>query len=405
MTFPVITNISEILPALDGRDEFVVADKGGYTVIDYRYVLVDSFDHPLRRECRGLKFCSKTGELLARPLHKFFNYGEKPETQLTGEHRIRFDHPHVVMEKMDGSMIHPCLIISLDAEGQRVEELLFMTRMGHTDVAKEAEALFLNEDIDTEIGDYIVRAPRRVAIQQYIEDGFTPVFEYVGPDNRIVEAYEEPRLVLLHVRETENGLYAPLSFLRAAAAAMGVDLAPIHPAFTGHDDVLSVHGRKTGGEGVVLVFDDGKFVKIKTDEYRRLHRIKDDVSREHDLARVILEDKLDDALPLFDDPTRAAVEAFRDTLLIGLNRAAQKIETLVMTGAKLDQKTFATIHLAGQPQALRSVAFSCRKDDRPAKEVMHEFALNACANTQKFEVIRDLTGARFAGVARKMEAA
>ena len=33
--FPIIRNISDVLPAIHGRDEFVVAEKEGYTVINF----------------------------------------------------------------------------------------------------------------------------------------------------------------------------------------------------------------------------------------------------------------------------------------------------------------------------------------------------------------------------------
>lgn len=44
---------------------------------------------------------------------------------------LDFTQPHVVMEKLDGSMIHPAIVSS--------DEVVFMTRMGHTDVARKAE--------------------------------------------------------------------------------------------------------------------------------------------------------------------------------------------------------------------------------------------------------------------------
>lgn len=408
MTFPVITNISEILPALEGREEFIIANKGLYTVIDYRYVMSDSFDHPLRKECRGLKFCSLTGELLARPLHKFFNWGEKPET---GLEQIDFSNDHVVMEKMDGSMIHPCLLTSLDTEGQRYDELVLMTRMGHTDVAKAAERLFLDNPVPMAINDgcagddlpYLINL--RQALRDMVEDGFTPIFEYVGPDNRIVEEYTEPKLVLLQVRETETGVYAHADLLQSYARILGVECAPTYPAFTQHADVLAIHDRDTGGEGVVLVFDNGLFVKIKSDEYRRLHRIKDDVTREHDLAVVILDDKLDDALPLFDAVTKANVEAFRDALVYGMLRAVSTVCNLVLTASEVDQKTFATVTLAGERDSIRSIAFTVRGKNVSPATAVKDYVRKHCANAKKFEAVRDLTGATYAGAAFHMEAA
>lgn len=41
--FPLIRNISDVLPAIAGRDEFVVAEKEGYTVINYNVMMGDTF--------------------------------------------------------------------------------------------------------------------------------------------------------------------------------------------------------------------------------------------------------------------------------------------------------------------------------------------------------------------------
>ncbi len=60
-----IEHIDDILPAIEGRDDVVVSQRHGFQVIDYVYALEDSFDHPDRIDCRGLKF-DETGAILAR---------------------------------------------------------------------------------------------------------------------------------------------------------------------------------------------------------------------------------------------------------------------------------------------------------------------------------------------------
>jgi len=79
--FPLIRNISDVLPAIEGRDEFIVAEKEGYTVINYNVMMADTFpditveDYIIhsstealesyyaatRRECRGIIFDTATG--------------------------------------------------------------------------------------------------------------------------------------------------------------------------------------------------------------------------------------------------------------------------------------------------------------------------------------------------------
>lgn len=50
-------------------------------------------------ECRGIIFCEKTGQVLARRFHKFFNVNEQDETQAE---LIDLARPHFILEKADG---------------------------------------------------------------------------------------------------------------------------------------------------------------------------------------------------------------------------------------------------------------------------------------------------------------
>ena len=60
MKFPIITDIGQILDTVRGRDEFVMAEREGFTVIDYQVMMPDTFlpitdeISSLRRACRGL---------------------------------------------------------------------------------------------------------------------------------------------------------------------------------------------------------------------------------------------------------------------------------------------------------------------------------------------------------------
>ena len=181
----IINHIDDVWPYVKDKDEIILIDKGSYIVLDYVYQDENTFERPQARECRGIKF-NADGTLLARPFAKFFNYGER-DTDLP------IDYPHVVMEKLDGSMIHPAFIHG---------EMMLMTRKGHTDVAKKAEDLFL----------------RRPAYFNFMFDwikmGYTPIFEYVGPTNRIVLRYDTHRLVLLALRQNMSGEYLSYGALK-----------------------------------------------------------------------------------------------------------------------------------------------------------------------------------------------
>jgi RNA ligase len=188
--FPKIRHISDVLPYVEGRDEFVVAERDFGTVINYVVSMADTFDMTgpddvagaMRRECRGLKFASN-GEIAARPLHKFHNVGEREETQ---PHRVDLLQPHTIMEKLDGSMIHPMMINGY---------IRWMTKMGITEVAMQAESFIAK---NTRYKDFAAWC---------ISEQLTPVFEWCSPFNQIVLPYEEDQLTLLAVRHNITGEY------------------------------------------------------------------------------------------------------------------------------------------------------------------------------------------------------
>lgn len=188
--FPHITNISQVLPVIEGLPEFVVAVKdGGYTVINYNVAFDTTFPpieteaDAIRRECRGMIFDTATGNILRRPLHKFWNINEREETQLA---KIDFTDPHIVLSKLDGSMISPFKVN---------EKVRFGTKMGITDVSLRAE-------------EYIKHHPEFLLFSEWaITNGITPIFEYTAPTNRIVVNYEVPQLTLIACRYMISGEY------------------------------------------------------------------------------------------------------------------------------------------------------------------------------------------------------
>ena len=83
MNFEHIEHINDILPYIKDEKSILVMNKVApnghpYTVIDYVVVTESTFggDGP-RLECRGIAFDGISGKIIRRPLHKFFNYGEK----------------------------------------------------------------------------------------------------------------------------------------------------------------------------------------------------------------------------------------------------------------------------------------------------------------------------------------
>ncbi|MGG7534654.1 RNA ligase [Rhizobium sp. 12,4] len=361
---PEIKNINDVLPHIDGRSDFIVVHKDGYSVVDYVYALQDSFDDAVRVECRGLKF-SNDGSILARPLHKFRNIGETPELQ---PHLLDFSQPHTVMEKLDGSMIHPAIVNG---------NVVFMTRMGRTDVATKAERHLTPE--------------LRTICRGFLLGGATPIFEFTAPDNRIVVRYEESAMTLLAVRNTVDGAYWP----RAVLEGTGLPVVPVHDSAANGSDFTAYARAVLGFEGFVVRFDNGLWVKAKGDDYVLKHKAKDSILQEKNILQLVLSGGLDDVLPLLDEADADSARSYRDIVEAGVTRTVNDLARFVAANENVPQKEFALNHVRQLPQIMQSLAFTIRKGVDAGEAVRACIIANASSQARVDE-FRELHGATWA---------
>lgn len=361
MTFPIIQHIDDVLWSIEDRTDFIVVDKGDYKVIDYVYTLTDSFDEPIRKELRGIKFHAN-GDILARPLHKFGNLGEFGFTQ----ENVDWAESHTIHTKFDGSMVHTAILNG---------EVRLMTRMGLTDVALEAEKLLKHYQAD-----FILNHPEH-----------TFIFEYVGPENRIVLKYDHPELILLAVRANINGSYAPE--LKYWAEDLNVKYAErLEISDHSHIKEFAEYAKNlTGVEGFVVKFGNDWF-KIKSEEYVLKHHMKDSVTKESNVLELILRDQLDDVLAFLDEADRKRLEEYQQVVRVSLWNVASVVQFIVDEAKDDDQKTFATVVLKDFPHVIRTVAFTTRKTGQKAYDVIKEYLLTNCQH-RDMEDFRPLIGA------------
>lgn len=240
------------------------------------------FPNPYALECRGIKFDALTGSILARPFHKFFNLGEVPDG-MDG----RSITEAKVLEKLDGSMVYPLV-------HPVTNDVRLCTKAGITDVSIMAETL--------------CNVPVSV-LRSIILEGYTPIFEFTSPYQRIVIRYGESSLTLLAVRNTITGEY--VSDLSALSERLSI---PIITDYTGQLAIETVKGWEDK-EGIVLVWDDGHRLKIKADDYVFKHKAKDGIQHEKNRIEIVLGDKLDDFKSLVDDVTYEHLLGYRVNLL------------------------------------------------------------------------------------------
>jgi RNA ligase len=101
--FKRIEHIDDIRSAVTGKEEIkYILQPNGTTIVCYMFQDSHTFDTPEAIECRGIAFGSD-GKIVSRPLHKFFNMGEK--AWLTPDELLKRDDVVAIYDKLDGSMI------------------------------------------------------------------------------------------------------------------------------------------------------------------------------------------------------------------------------------------------------------------------------------------------------------
>lgn len=177
--------------------------------------------------CRGL-VTDTDGNIVARSFNKFFNLEE--EKNIPNE-------PYEIYEKLDGSLIilfwyNDKLIVS--SKGSFV-----------SDHAIQAKRIILNYDLSV------------------LDFSKTYCFELVAPWNRIVCSYPKEELFLLAKFDRFGQEYS-------------VDNYNNFPLVKKYDYIDIPKIKETiseDREGVVVKFQSGKRIKIKGDEYKKLHKL------------------------------------------------------------------------------------------------------------------------------------
>lgn len=214
----------------------------------YNYTEKATFDRVWTaetRQCRGLVVDTLAGAIVAHPFDKFSNIDESgfPESAID----VLLARPGTVeiTDKLDGSMV-----VCWEYRGR----WHCSTRGSFTSEQAKAARRWIGErpvDLDWEIG------------QTYIG-------EWCAPDNRVVLKYDSAEWRLIGIRNAK-GRDERYPILQTWAMIMGVPIVRAHIDWSLSD---AVAGRSLlGCEGWVARWPDGHRVKIKTEDYIRLHRL------------------------------------------------------------------------------------------------------------------------------------
>jgi RNA ligase len=213
--------------------------------------------------CRGI-VTNWNGDIISRPFRKFFNLGEVDPNSLDWSDSLE------VTEKIDGSLI----IVSF-LDGQMILNSKCAFGSPHAQFAREWLVERCAKWVDTEKR-YSIHIPR--------ESRMTFCFEAIFPEGRVVMDYGDQRkLVLLSVIDVETGEECNYNDLKLWARIVGVEPVQSHTFENIHDLIASTRARSIKeGEGIVIRFmGSNTRVKVKSEEYVKIHRLISHISPKH----------------------------------------------------------------------------------------------------------------------------
>lgn len=311
-------NYNDILPYIE---KGLVSDQGHFLDPDVRilnYTQKCQFEQawdPITKQCRGLILHRKSGKILAKPFPKFFNYGEHVVKGMPLP-TSKFE----VWEKLDGSL---GILYALDGKPWIATRGSFVSEQAQwaTKWWRDNVAILPSE-------------------------GETNLFEIIYPENRIVIHYDFKGLVHLVSLDTETGRRIPRHWGSPVAIPTLFHMAS--------PEELATHERPNE-EGYVLFYpEENVRVKIKFNEYVRLHKLITGVS-EIAIWEHLKEGKtLDDLLEKVPDEFFKWVRDVEGKL----RSAYQKIEQEART-------QFAVIDMRGTEATRKDWALKIQKMTNP----------------------------------------
>jgi T4 RnlA family RNA ligase len=170
-----------------------------------------------------------------------------------------------------------------------------------------------------------------------LSSDYTPLFEYVSFDNRIVLKYSKPELILIGVRNNITGFYYSATSGDFNKMNLGIEIVEKNAGIkiteknnTSLDELIELSKTIEDVEGWVIEFEDGQMVKIKSNWYWNLHGLRTmNVFREDWIVKNYLEEKLDDITSQLDSKEDEDAFIFIERVKIAVDNKMKYIDEYV----------------------------------------------------------------------------
>lgn len=297
------------------KDE-LIDNKYRIATFSYRLAMIDDFVHfNGSRNMRGITFLTDTKELIALPLHKFWNVNENAYTQIKD---VKEKPILRVTEKYDGSLIYFFMIEN---------NLYCKTKMN----SFSDQAIWAMELVNNNL-------KLKTEIINLIKLNLTPIFEFISPRNQIVIFYESESLKYICSRNMFEGTYVFDNILNSEV----VD----HYDFNNIDRLNEKIKNYEGHEGFVIIFDDHDMVKIKSEDYMDLHKTRSSILNEKSLVKYILNEEIDDIKSNFftqDSNMIEYINEFQKKVTKRFNIYLSNVNNYYLKNKHLERKDYAIL--------------------------------------------------------------
>ncbi|MRX72789.1 hypothetical protein GJU40_11595 [Bacillus lacus] len=279
--------------------------------------------------CRGLILNEITGEIVARPFPKFFNFGELPEL----EHDIPFHESPEFTIKHDGSL----------GICYRIDNKLYWSTRGsfESEQAKAAQAIW-----DSRYSSVTIPSE------------LTLLVEIIDPSTRVVVDYEGVSdFIIIGAINRFTGHDYHYNELKQLGDLLGMKVTE-QIQLTVEEALQLKETIHHNSEGWVLRWSNGRRLKVKGNNYLDIHRIAYGLSQKIK-TQYWAEGEIEELIVKMPEEFRKEIELFQSTLDHQLAVLAEEVEnqlTLAKDNSS-DRKSFAIYVNREVPQELKYLLF------------------------------------------------
>lgn len=292
-------------------------------ILNYEQAQSKPDNHPIVMECRNLILeIGPEWRLVSRSFRRFFNYGQYPDSYA----EFNWDS-FEVPEKVDGSIMS-----AFWYDGEWMVTTRGSFAEGLCGESGQSWASLFHSVLPME------------KIKKVCTPGYSYIFEFCGPWNRVVKEHKENKLYLLGMFAGEVELGRPsINFM---SSKLGVPTPQLY-SFKSMDEILAYIETQINNdpqwEGVIIVDNEFRRWKIKNPGYLALHRLANNGEgfKPKNLVRFIISGDEEEALVYINRHFPAYIPVFEETKLIVDKALAEVLELWEQVKDIASQKDFA----------------------------------------------------------------